>query len=352
MNYMVEVAHVVNGESVSVRRLSKERERAGALMAVLLVSALSVAAAAAAFAVARMLGRSVFAPEFFGLWAVVGVVVAVIAHTRVSRRMGRYRVGSRLDVDAFAVCDVDLVRRSGDRFELNIVPGMRGELHGGRAPLPLEALAATGSRAVPLEPDTSAEVHLGSTTWLVRCCPTTESGTPDVPRDFWKSFSRVALVGVELGLVATMFSLIPRGETIDNHRARLQAPRVTTPWEAEKWLRIEAQTQAASLHQCFDPLPLSCQHAGYVGVGVSLNRDGELRSNWIARSTYGSDCPVDQCMKDVVSTWTFDPLPEPMRVILPVQVLRTEKPLPPKVAQAGTGTFEGDGFGTAWMKGR
>jgi hypothetical protein len=216
--------------------------------------------------------------------------------------------------------------------------------------MPLEALAATGSRAVPLEPDTSAEVHLGSATWLVRCCPTTESGTRDVPRDFWKSFSRVALVGVELGLVATMFSLIPRGETIDNHRARLQAPKVTTPWEAEKWLRIEAQTQAASLHQCFDPLPLSCQHAGYVGVGVSLNRDGELRSNWIARSTYGSDCPVDQCMKDVVSTWTFDPLPEPMRVILPVQVLRTEKPLPPKVAQATL--FEGDGFGTEWTKGR
>jgi hypothetical protein len=350
MKYMVEVAHIVNGETVSVRRLSRARIRAGALMAVLLVSAAGVLAAGAAFVAARAFGRSVFAPEFLGLWGAVGIAVAVIAHTRVSGRLSRYRVGSRLDVDAFAPCDVDLVRQSGDRFELNVVPGMIGQLHGRRAPMPLEALAAAGSRAVPLEPDTAAEVHLGSATWMVRSCPAPESGDRDVPRDFWKLFSRVAVVGIELGLVATLFSLIPRGETIDNHRVRLQAPKVTTPWEAEKWLRIEAQTQAASLHQCFDPLPLSCQHAGYVAVGVSLNREGELRSNWIARSTYGSDCPVDQCMKDVVSTWTFDPIPEPMRVILPVQVLRTEKPLPPKMAQAALG--EGDGFATDWAKGR
>jgi hypothetical protein len=43
---------------------------------------------------------------------------------------------------------------------------------------------------------------------------------------------------------------------------------------------------------------------------------------------------VEQCLKDVVSTWIFDPLPEAMRVVLPVQVLRTEKPLPPKMAKA------------------
>ena len=73
-------------------------------------------------------------------------------------------------------------------------------------------------------------------------------------------------------------------------------------------------------------------------MGVSLTRDGEVRSNWIARSTYGRDCPVDQCMRDVVSTWVFDPLPESMRVVLPVQVLRTGKPLPTKVAEAQSKT--------------
>jgi len=44
-----------------------------------------------------------------------------------------------------------------------------------------------------------------------------------------------------------------------------------------------------------------------------------------------------------VSTWIFDPLPEAMRVVLPVQVLRTEKPLPPKVANAGPSADVGSG---------
>ena len=61
---------------------------------------------------------------------------------------------------------------------------------------------------------------------------------------------------------------------------------------------------------------------------LSLARAGEIRSHWIARSTYGADCPVNQCLSDVVATWFFEPLPESMKVILPVQVLRTDKPLP------------------------
>jgi len=33
-------------------------------------------------------------------------------------------------------------------------------------------------------------------------------------------------------------------------------------------------------------------------------------------------------MSNVISTWFFEPLPEAMRIVLPVQVLRTDKPLP------------------------
>ena len=109
---------------------------------------------------------------------------------------------------------------------------------------------------------------------------------------------------------------------------RSSIPANATPWEVEKLLRFQAQLQARSLHECFDQLPMLCQRPGYVGVGVSLDKSGEIRSNWIARSTYGSDCPVDQCMSDVVSRWFFEPVPEAIRVILPVQVLRTDKPLP------------------------
>ena len=74
-------------------------------------------------------------------------------------------------------------------------------------------------------------------------------------------------------------------------------------------------------------MPLECQRPGYVGIGLALSKSGEIRSNWIARSTYGKDCPVEQCMSDVAAGWFFEPLPESMQIVLPVQVLRTDKPL-------------------------
>jgi len=364
MKYAVEVAHLLNGELVSVRRLSTRRERYGAWLAVAIVSGGFVAGMMAVLAALRAFGRAVYAPEFLGLWLGLGLLSVVFAHVCVSRRLGRYRLGTRLDADGFAPFELDLVSRvgrgsifrrtkaaskdgaaTGEGFELRVAAGMQGFVENGRAPLPIEALvsASSGARAVPLGRDARAEVRVGPSVFVVRSVPLAPGGHRDVPRDFWRSFSRVAVGGLEVALVGTLLSIIPQAQTIGDRPQRAAGPRITTPWEAEKRLRLEAQEQAASLHQCFDPLPLSCQHSGYVGVGVSLNRDGELRSNWIARSTYGRECPVDQCMKDVVSTWIFDPLPEAMRVVLPVQVLRTEKPLPPKVANAGPSADVGSG---------
>jgi hypothetical protein len=37
-------------------------------------------------------------------------------------------------------------------------------------------------------------------------------------------------------------------------------------------------------------------------------------------------------MSEVISGWFFEPLPEAMRIVLPVQVLRTDKPLPAHAA--------------------
>ena len=338
MKYTVEVAHLVNGDVVSVRRLSLRRERRGALAGVALIIGLDIAVMAGVFALARALGRGVYAPEFFASWAVVCAVVSVVAYRNVPRRLARYQVGSSLDADAFAPMDVDLVRRAGQRFDLTVVPGIHGFIDSGRSPMALEALlSADGKRqTISLDGGTRAEVHVGDATFAIRSELVEEekiTSRPEIPAGVRRFVAGAGMLGAQIALVASLLAVIPRTVTIDDRACRAQAPRLTTPWEAEKWLRIEAQSQAASLYQCFEPLPLSCQHSGYVGVGVSLTRDGEMRDNWIARSTYGKDCPVDQCMKDVVSTWEFDPLPEPMRVVLPVQVLRTEKPLP-KVAQA------------------
>ncbi|HEY4186347.1 MAG TPA: hypothetical protein VGP07_14830 [Polyangia bacterium] len=348
MKYTVEVAHLVSGEVVSVRRLSLQRERMGAWRGVALVAASYFLAMAAVFVGARVLGRGVYAPEFFALWLLIGAGVAALAFSRVSSRLRRYRLGSSLDADAFAPVEVDLVRRSGDRFDLTVVPGMQGYVDTGRSPIALEALTSGRPHTVTFDGDARAEIQIGAATFTVRSRHEASDASPEIPRGFWRLFSRAAVMGAELALVASLFAVIPRAVTIDEHAARLQGPRLTTPWEAEKWLRIEAQSQAGSLYQCFDPLPLSCQHPGYVGVGVSLNREGEMRSNWIARSTFGKDCPVDQCMKDVVSTWEFDPLPEPMRVVLPVQVLRTEKPLPKLTKVAQVVERAGPNAGTPW----
>ena len=147
-------------------------------------------------------------------------------------------------------------------------------------------------------------------------------------RVFAQPAARFAAGGLPIVLLASALFSVGAPQAIADRPYRAVTPKANTPWEAEKLLRLEAQMQARSLHQCFDPLPLSCQRPGFVGVGLSLAKDGDIRSNWIARSTYGRECPVTDCMRHVVATWSFDPLPAPMRVVLPVQVLRTEKPLP------------------------
>ena len=120
MKYAVEVAHMVSGVPVSVRRLSAKRERLGALLSVGLVLGGFAAAMLAVAWAAHLLGRSVYAPGFLGLWLGAAALAASVAYRRVSRRLGRYTLGTRLDADAFAPFEVDLVRRvrqADDRFE-------------------------------------------------------------------------------------------------------------------------------------------------------------------------------------------------------------------------------------------
>jgi hypothetical protein len=64
-----------------------------------------------------------------------------------------------------------------------------------------------------------------------------------------------------------------------------------------------------------------------VDVVLALSKSGDVRSHWISRSTFGTECPVAACMERVVSGWVFHPLPEAMTLVLPVQVQRTGRSL-------------------------
>lgn len=329
----VEIAYLMNGELVSVRRLSKRTEWRSALSAFSLVMAMSAGTASLVAAGLLIAHRVLFVPTYLGLWLVVTLGAALLAATRAARRARSFNIGAAIDDDAFAALPMRLVRREGATYRLVLAPGFTGRLDGDRAGRPVEALLRDGDPAgsrmvdVPFEPDARAEISAGTATFVIRNLRDVgppPAGAPGAVR----RFARRALLPLEMAALASIFCAVPVGAQIGEADMRSAIPRGATPWEIEKALRAEAQTQARSLHQCFDVLPISCQRSGYVGVGVSLSREGEMRDHWIARSTYSADCPVEQCMSDVVSTWYFEPLPQSMRVILPVQVLRTDRPLP------------------------
>jgi hypothetical protein len=223
-----------------------------------------------------------------------------------------------------------LVRRTRAGYRIALGPGFTGRIDGDRAPLPVESLAREpGARfvEVPVEVGARADLTLGVATFVVRGIP--DSGrVRAIPSDAARRFVRRAFLPIEVAALASIFCAVPVGAQIGEADMKSAIPAYASPWEIEKALRAEAQTQASTLHRCFDVLPISCQRSGYVGVGVSLSREGEIRSQWITRSTYGAECPVERCMSDVVSNWFFEAIPESIRVVLPVQVLRTDRPLP------------------------
>lgn len=343
MKHAIEVAQLVNGATVSIRTLSVRDARRSALGAAGVVLALALGAAAAAALGFTAAHRVVHAPSFVTLWAVVGIVLATISGRRAYRRAGRYVIGVDIDDDAFAAVPRDLVRRAKAEagYELSLGASMSGVVETERVALEVGALVRGGTSSVPLAAGMRAELSMGATTFVVRVVPRSGRLAP-LPRGFFRPFARRALVPLQLAVLVAFVGAVPEAGPLGEADMKSAIPADASPWEVEKMLRQEAQLQARTLHVCFDALPLTCQHAGYVGVGLSLSREGEIRSSWIARSTYGKECPVEACMSNVISAWFFEPLPESMRIVLPVQVLRTERPLPPvHAALEGRSTASG-----------
>ena len=335
MERPVVVAVFDRGELQSVRTLSPERERSAALLAAVGGAVLVLVAMALAAGLVKGFGLVVHAPTFFLSWLGVAAAVAVASARWVSTRVGRYRLGADIEADAFAMAEVDLVRRVGSDYEIGLCPGMTGAVEHGRSTTPLEAFTRQGAVTLPLPHEGKVRVEIGTSTFVVtRRRLVARQVVPLRERVGWLASGtfarlvRAAAIGTPIAALATLLGSVPAALAVTDFEERWNIPRTATPLEVERLIRAKAQFETPSLYQCFDPLPLSCHRPGYVGVGLSLSRDGEVLSHWIARSSYDeADCPVTSCMEKVVASWSFSPMRERMNVVLPIQVKRTRRAL-------------------------
>jgi hypothetical protein len=331
----VEVAVFQRGELQALRTLSPSHERRAAAVAAGATAAVVLLAMAATAAFVSSVGLVVHGPTFLVSWLGVAGCVALVSARRARARTRRYLLGAHIEADAFGPSEVDLVRRAGrgDQYDLGLVPGMSGVMEHGRTPLPIESLTRSGAVRVPLPADGKVCIEFGPSTFVIR--RRADAPEPAVSFGEWLSrsfqsarrFVPLAGMGVPIAAMTTFLGAVPAAMAVSDADMRSSIAEGASPVEIERHIRNEAQRQVRTLHQCFDPLPLSCQRPGYVGVGLSLSAQGEVRSFWVSRSTYGKECPVSQCMANVVSSWFFEQMPEPMKVVLPIQVKRTNKPL-------------------------
>jgi len=157
VNHSIEVAHLVNGEVISVRRLSRRRELREVAVALAVVGAAFTAATGLVAAVLLGAHRVVYGPVYGAVWMLAAGVMGVMLGRRALDRARRYRVGVSIDDDAFAGAEVDLVRRVGAGYELAVVPGMAGTIAAGRAPIAVETLVSSGNTTrLPLGGDVRA----------------------------------------------------------------------------------------------------------------------------------------------------------------------------------------------------
>ncbi len=340
----VEVASFHQNDMRGVVLLSPSRERRAAVLAGATAGGMLLLAMALGILLLSLCHVVVHAGLFFTAWMAMAGAAAFLAARQALRRARRYVVGASLDADAFGPLEVDLVRRAPSGYQLRLLPGMNGQIDNGRMPLPVESLVAKGPVALALPEQGRVRVGMGPASWVIRlitCVP----GKAEL--SFWQGLTvltallRKSLPVVALGLpLAVLVTVLGSAPAVRALTERDLAPALAaraTPWEIEQSIRVQAQRQATSLHACFDPMPLQCQRPGYVGVGLSLSKQGDVLSHWVSRSSYGPDCPVTECMAEHAAQWFFEPVPEAMRLILPIQVKRTNKPLQPSSVTISAG---------------
>lgn len=169
MNRPIEIVTLERGVKRSMRMLSKRQEhRNGGYAAS--VAAGGVTGAFVAFALATWASGFVLqAPIFFAL-ASVGVGLACsFAWRRSTARAMRYRIGPRVDDDAFAAEPIDLVRRgaNGD-YELALLHGMTGVIETAGVRRPIEGLTVRNKVVRVSLAGAVARIEMAQTTFVVQ----------------------------------------------------------------------------------------------------------------------------------------------------------------------------------------
>ena len=212
----------------------------------------------------------------------------------------------------FVVCAAARAPHARPGIVMRLAPGMTGQLEAATCADPARERDRRRRRRHALPPDARAEVRVG---------------LGDLRRA--QRPGRRTRAGASGGRPAAVH---PQGPAAARDRGAGEHPLRRARGRADRRCRHEVgdpvrrdaarrsksfcgarrRLQARTLHQCFDVLPIACQRRGYVGVELSLARTGEIREHSIAGSSYGSECPVNQCLADTVATWFFEPLPQSM----------------------------------------
>jgi hypothetical protein len=169
MDRPIEILTLERGVKRSLRMLSKQQEhRLGGYCA-----SAAAAVASAGFACFAALtwasGFVLHAPGFFVTASVAVGLAAGMAWRRATKRAMRYRIGPRVDDDAFAAEPVDLVRRRADGdYELALLHGMTGIIEEAGVRRPIEALTVRDRVVrVPMA-GAVARIEMAETTFVVQ----------------------------------------------------------------------------------------------------------------------------------------------------------------------------------------
>ena len=169
MDRPIEIVTLERGIKRSMRTLSLRQEHKQGGYAASAAAGIAVGAFTG-FALLTWAGGFVLqAPAFFLSATVAVALAAAMGWRRSTVRAKRYRIGPRVDDDAFAAEPVDLVRRRPDGgYELALLHGMTGVIEEAGIRRPIEALTVR-NRVVRIPIGGAvARIEMAQTTFVVQ----------------------------------------------------------------------------------------------------------------------------------------------------------------------------------------